>query len=574
MEAATNTDERVRSAQQLDEIRAFFGPETRIGRKYELVEFIGAGSMGVVCRARDAFIGREVAIKSINLAIDDPELLAQLRERFPREARATGALNHPNIVTVYEAGEELGRYYIVMEYLRGVTLKDLANRPEPLPIRNVISFIRQIAEALDYSHERHIVHRDIKPENIIIVDGTVAKLTDFGIAKVLSSTIADVTRGDRILGTPSYMAPEQVKGLSIDSRTDLFSLGCVFYELLTGRKPFQQSSIGAVLISIISEDPAWLGAIDPRFPKAFDALLKRMLAKNPADRIQSARELVVALDELPAEALAQEVDALRSEQFASRQEHAERKRRPRSAPVSTEKTLQRDTPPPAAVEPTRQLKLTDSMANELRVAYRQGAIDYSEQRWEQAAVQMRTVLRLNPDHELAKQFLSLAERRMELEAQAAPLPSQFEDTVTKLPRVHVEPAPQPASEASSPVAAKASPSPTSARRGRPWAVAIALLVAIIVVVAFVLLGPRRPTDNLSNSGSSSPGTQAERDAPEPPRGSRAWIDSHFQRAKACYESGDDLCFVREIELVLDADPQHEQARDYLQRFWPGRSTAK
>ncbi|MBI2563135.1 MAG: serine/threonine protein kinase, partial [candidate division NC10 bacterium] len=254
----------------------------RLGR-YELLEELGRGAMGVVYRARDPRIDRLVAIKVIAPVEGlDPAQIQQRRERFQREARAAGRLAHPNIVTVHDVGEEAGRAFLVMELIEGQTLAEVlrTRRPlpldevlraflvmeliegqtlaevlrtrRPLPLDEVLAVGEQAAQALDYAHRHAIVHRDIKPANILLTRDGVAKVTDFGIARI---TGTETTQTGQTLGTTSYMSPEQIAGLPLDGRSDIFSLGAVLYELLSGEKAFPGETISTIVYRIVHEDP-------------------------------------------------------------------------------------------------------------------------------------------------------------------------------------------------------------------------------------------------------------------------------------------------------------------------------
>lgn len=263
-------------------------PGMKIGR-YEIIGEIGQGAMGTVYRARDPLIEREVAIKTV--------AIEQLREegtdaeaRFLREARSAGRLSHPSIVTIYDVGETESLAYIAMEFLQGSTLRDLMDR-HPLPLNLALDTAYQMAEALAFAHEHGVVHRDIKPANVVVTGqrGRI-KLTDFGIAHLLNS---NQTQAGQMLGSPRYMSPEQAMGREIDGRSDIFSLGAVLYEMLTGDYAFNGDSLPTIVYRVINETPEYL-ALPGALPPALAELLLGMLHKQPARR-PHAREVAQAL---------------------------------------------------------------------------------------------------------------------------------------------------------------------------------------------------------------------------------------------------------------------------------------
>ncbi|HUR79343.1 MAG TPA: protein kinase [Thermoanaerobaculia bacterium] len=268
----------------------------KLGR-YEVVRELGKGAMGVVYLAKDPLIGRLVALKTIRIAAhaDDDET-KEFQQRFIREAQAAGILNHPAIVTVHDIGQDDGSgvSFIAMEYVEGQNLKEVLNQGRALSFEQIGDIIAQVAEALDFAHAKGIVHRDVKPANIILVDGTRAKITDFGIAKIASGA-ANLTTTGQFLGTPNYMAPEQVKGAPVDGRTDIFALGICLYECLTRRKPFGGDSLTSISYKIVHEPFAPLGEINPQIPEGFEDVVAHCLAKDPSKRYQRARDLGNAL---------------------------------------------------------------------------------------------------------------------------------------------------------------------------------------------------------------------------------------------------------------------------------------
>jgi serine/threonine-protein kinase len=264
--------------------------------KYHIVSKIGEGGMGEVYRAHDSVLGRDVAIKTM-LARDEGPETAELRARFHREARSAARLNHPNIVTVHDFGEEKGRLFLAMELLEGRDLRDLLSRGEEADLLAQLGLMEQICDGLAFAHAHDIVHRDLKPGNIHVLPNGQVKIMDFGLARVSSS---EVTRTGLILGTPNYMSPEQVQGQRATPRSDVFSLGAVFYELLAGRKAFHADALAAVLFQVMQTEPEPLEKLRPSLPDSLCALVRRALAKDPSARFAHAGEVREALREVRA----------------------------------------------------------------------------------------------------------------------------------------------------------------------------------------------------------------------------------------------------------------------------------
>ena len=264
----------------------------QLGR-YEILDELGRGAMGVVYKARDPNIDRMVAIKVISPEAGmDPARAKELRERFQREARAAGRLSHPNIVTIYDASEDQGRAFLVMEFVEGTTLDSMVNAGHTFTLEDVASIGMQVAQGLDYAHQNGIVHRDIKPANIMFTKSGTAKIADFGIARLAETS---VTRTGLAVGTPNYMSPEQVAGHKVDGRSDQFSLAVMLYELLCGEKAFPGDTLTTVLYRIMQEDPRPIRQINPALPETVDAVLRKGMAKNPDDRYSLAADMTLSL---------------------------------------------------------------------------------------------------------------------------------------------------------------------------------------------------------------------------------------------------------------------------------------
>ena len=275
----------------------------RVGRlgRYEVLNELGKGAMGIVYLAKDPVIGRLVAIKTIknSQSGEDDSESREFRERFVREAQTAGILSHPNIVTIHDIGEDVDSRasFIAMEYIEGRNLKSLLTDKNKFTWDEIADLVGQIGEALDYAHRKGIIHRDIKPANIILTTDSKVKITDFGIAKVASSNL---TTTGQFLGTPNYMSPEQVSGAPVDGRSDIFSLGVVLYELLTGRKPFQGDNLTAISYKIVHEDFTPPAELSSDIPPEFNPIVARAMAKDPWNRYQRGKDLALALYQLKA----------------------------------------------------------------------------------------------------------------------------------------------------------------------------------------------------------------------------------------------------------------------------------
>ena len=263
--------------------------------RYKVVGELGRGAMGAVYRAVDPLIERDVAIKTLLPHAADEADMAEVRERFIREARSAGRLNHPNIVTIFDVGEQNGVAYIAMELLEGRSLQQMLRDGAKFPYHVAAELAAQVAEALDLAQQFKIVHRDVKPANIMVNGAGRAKLTDFGVARVDSSSM---TQTGAALGSPKYMSPEQVLGQPIDPRSDIFSLGTVFYEMLTRKTPFERdtdTTVFSMMNRIAGEQHPPARKLDPNIPAIFDHILNRALAKKPEQRYQRAGELAADL---------------------------------------------------------------------------------------------------------------------------------------------------------------------------------------------------------------------------------------------------------------------------------------
>jgi Protein kinase domain len=262
---------------------------TRVDR-YEILGELGRGGMGIVYRAKDPVIGRTVAVKTIRLSEEGTGMThAQLVERFQTEARAAGLLTHPNIVVIYDAGEDAGLYYITMELVNGKSLQALLDAGEKFSLPRLLRITEQICSALQFAHDNKVVHRDIKPANIMLGPDDHVKITDFGTAKIMQYGAQQQTSAT---GTPSYMSPEQIKGKAIDGRADIFSLGVMLYEMTTGQKPFQAQDVATVLYRILNQEPEPPRNLNPSIPQGVSSTIMKALAKSPHLRYESCREFL------------------------------------------------------------------------------------------------------------------------------------------------------------------------------------------------------------------------------------------------------------------------------------------
>ncbi|HEV3009161.1 MAG TPA: serine/threonine-protein kinase [Burkholderiales bacterium] len=261
---------------------------TALGKvgKYELRHQIGRGAMGVVYEAFDTVIERPVALKMLRTDLYAPEQLADVRARFKREAHSAGRLSHPNIVTIFDYGEHEGAPYIAMDLMTGEELARSLESGARMALPQVVRVMEQLLAALAYAHEKGVVHRDMKPSNVFVLRDATIKVVDFGLARIEASNL---TETGTLLGTPAYMSPEQFLGLPADARSDLFSVGVMLYQMLTGDRPFTGSP-STIMQKVLRQDPVEPSVLNPTLSAAWDDLVKRALAKKPDHRLQSARQ--------------------------------------------------------------------------------------------------------------------------------------------------------------------------------------------------------------------------------------------------------------------------------------------
>lgn len=280
------------------------GNMSRIGR-YKILGELGKGAMGLVFKAIDEKINRTLAIKTIRFSDEfDDDVIQEIKERFFREAEIAGKLSHPSIVTIYDVGEHGELTYMAMEFLDGDDLEKYISKKNLLPLRKVLNIVARVADALDFAHKDQVIHRDIKPANIMLLKNGAIKVTDFGIAKAISSSR---TKTGVILGTPNYMSPEQIMGQKIDHRSDIFSLGVLFFQLLTGETPFHGDNLSNLLYQITQVKHPTIRVYNPKIPQICEKILDKALEKNPTKRFQSAGEMSRVI-----KTLIQKLDQLKS----------------------------------------------------------------------------------------------------------------------------------------------------------------------------------------------------------------------------------------------------------------------
>ncbi|HJZ65118.1 MAG TPA: serine/threonine-protein kinase [Candidatus Acidoferrum sp.] len=312
---------------------------TKAGR-YEILEELGRGAMGVVYRAKDPLIGRVVATKTIQISEEGTGMSrAQLVELFQTEARAAGRLTHPNIVVIYDVGECDGAYYITMELLKGKSLQSLLEAGEKFPITRLLRIAEQICSALEFAHHHGVVHRDIKPANIMLTNDDLVKITDFGTAKILES---GASQRAAAMGTPSYMAPEQIKGKAVDGRTDIFSFGVMLYEMTTGQKPFRGQDVATVLHQILNEEPPPPHQLNPSIPTGVSSAILKAMTKSPYLRYENCNDLLEDLKHYRPGVVRNDSNAERTAIRTPSPKHA--------APEKPDKKYQAETPKVPGVE--------------------------------------------------------------------------------------------------------------------------------------------------------------------------------------------------------------------------------
>jgi serine/threonine protein kinase len=285
----------------------------RIG-KYYVVHEVGRGSTGTVFLSHDPFYGRDVAIKLYHATSGDDAESRNARRMFMGEAKMVGKLQHPNIVPIFDAGEEDGRRYVVTEHVHGARTLSAYCRPGSLlPIDQVVAIMYKCAKALHYAHSRGVVHRDIKPSNILLTQEGDVRIVDFGIALVADS---DVSRLEGVAGSPAYMSPEQVQGLELDARSDLYSLGAVMYEMLSGQRPFRAGALGKLLRQVVQSEAESLRSIRPEIPEELEEAVKRALLKEPGQRYRTGTEFAAELTRVHQKLRATQAEIDDEERFA------------------------------------------------------------------------------------------------------------------------------------------------------------------------------------------------------------------------------------------------------------------
>ncbi|HXW09912.1 MAG TPA: serine/threonine-protein kinase [Steroidobacteraceae bacterium] len=285
----------------------------RIG-KYYVVHEVGRGSTGAVYLSHDPFYGRDVAIKLYHATTNDDAEGRNARRMFLGEAKMVGKLQHPNIVPIYDAGEEDGRRYVVTEHIHGArTLNQYCRSNSLLPIDQVVSIMYKCAKALHYAHSRGVVHRDIKPSNILLTQEGDVRIVDFGIALVADS---DVSRLEGVAGSPAYMSPEQVQGFELDARSDLYSLGAVMYEMLCGQRPFRAGALGKLLRQVVQQAPETLRSMRPEIPAELEPVVMKALEKEPDNRYRTGNEFAGELTRVHQKLRASQAEIDDEERFA------------------------------------------------------------------------------------------------------------------------------------------------------------------------------------------------------------------------------------------------------------------
>ena len=342
---------------------------TEIAQRYQVIKRLGAGAFGTVYKAKDKILGRMVAIKTIRLeglAASGGAGLEELMDRFKREAMVSAQLKHPNIVTIYDIGDSDGVSYIAMEFIDGVGLDRVIAGAGRLPVDRAAALAAQVADALDFAHKHNVVHRDNKPANIMVEPGDRVKVTDFGIAKVTDSA-EHLTATGSLLGTPSYMSPEQARGSAIDGRSDLFAVGAIVYEMVAGKKAFRGDSITGLIFKIITEEPPPLREQDPEIPEELVRIVARALTKDPAGRYQAGRELA---DDLVALARPGSTPTLRQSEMATAPGYVPGPTTyiPGSSPTLASTPTQHAAGPPTQVSPAAATRVSPATATRVSAA--------------------------------------------------------------------------------------------------------------------------------------------------------------------------------------------------------------
>jgi serine/threonine-protein kinase len=414
-------------------------PAQTLGR-YRLLGELGRGAMGVVYRAEDPMLSRTVAIKTISM-VADAEERAEYEKRFYQEAKAAGGLSHPNVVTIYDIGHAGDVVYMAMEYVEGTELRDLLQGGR-LDAAAAVDIAAQVAEGLAYAHARGVVHRDVKPANIMVSRDGPAKIMDFGIARMRASDVK--TQTGMLLGSPKYMAPEQLLGGPIDPRCDIFSLGVVLYEALTGAPPFSGADISQIMYQIVHATPPPPSAVNSRVPPMLDLVVAKALAKDPAARYQDARALAADLRACRAQVAARAAAADADDTLTLPP--------PRTAPPSAEasQTLRIDPPPSTA--PSRTDPPRPEPGARLRISHRFDSLE--------------------------------ATRRLAAMAGAGPTVDAFAKTmkleVAAAAAARAEPAAAPLLERAAP------PAPAASRPRDRWILAASVTIAALVALALAL----------------------------------------------------------------------------------------
>ncbi len=413
-------------------------PGDHLGR-YEILRRLGAGAMGEVYLAEDPQIGRRVAVKTVRVEEGKPQEMEERKRRLLREARAAGRLLHPNIVALFDAGEDQGLLYLAFEWVDGC---DLAQRieGEPLTLREAIAIVRQAAEGLDYAHRQGIVHRDIKPSNLLLGGGGQVKISDFGIAKLADQT-SDLTMTGSVVGSPHYLSPEQIRGDELDGRSDLFSLGVLFYEVLSRHRPFEGESLTTLVYQILHRDPPSIAVNRPELGTRLEGILQRMLHKDRDERFPSAGELARALAECAQELPASILDAPAARDGAPPDATRRMSTSERAAPV---------VPPPAVPPPPPSPTQTPTVL----VAPRAAAPASRSGLWIAAAVGLALVVALIAGGFAARRWVAArqaAKAQTQQTASAEPTPGSSSGRTSNSPVAPRGVSAEPAAGATPPV---------------------------------------------------------------------------------------------------------------------------